>query len=1062
MPMKRLCACLFLAAVAAILSCAPLSRDVSLESGDWPQYRADAGRTGYSPVALPDNLSLKWIRETPAPDPAWQGVHTRMTFDYANQPVIGGKTLYFGSSRDCKIYAVDTATGRDKWTFFTDAPVRFAPALWKDCVYAVSDDGCLYCINASSGKLVWKKQGSPNNSEGIDNAMLIGNGHMVSTHPARGGLVIRDGVLYYGVGIWPSEGILIYAVDPETGDQIWVNQDSGGMLYDQPHGGAVAKSGISAQGYLLSSGDKLFIPTGRSIPAALSLDSGELAYFHLQKFRTHGGSRVMAAGDIYFATSGNTRFDWEVIGERNAVFSVADGQLAASNEFDSPAIAASPEYIYTVGGTDHKLKAIPRGSFINEITIKDRKGQDTIRKVISDPEWQTDTRQTKTLTMIAAGDKIVTASADGKVTMIDGTDKSVLWSHEVDGIPWGLAAAHGALYVSTGSGMIYCFDDSATKSPKTVTATIDNSPYGDNKAAGDAAEEIIAKTGITEGYCLDINCEDGALAYELARRTNLKIIAVAHSPEKVAEARRKLDAAGLYGDRVTVMLENEGKSRLPDYFANLVVAGNSVLNGAGEIDGPSDQLRPSGGTICIGKPGDMKMFVRDSLKGGGEWTHLYADPGNTINSPDEIVKAPLGMLWFGDSDYEMPSRHGRAVGPLSTEGRLFVQGTHGIRCYDAYNGHVMWEYFIEDLQKDYDQEHLMGAANTQGNWCIEGDRLYVRVSRQMASDTFRNVLVLDTATGKLLNRFRVPRLPDGSQSYWGYIAVENGILFGTIVNDQHITKWGYLESDMSNLYSESKAIFAMDAMSGELKWMYEAKNSIRHNAIAIGNGRVYIIDRTIFKDDHLFAGGRRSNSSYKGKVNHPGGKLLALDANTGKILQSASRNITGTLLALAKDKNLLIMTQQYTRFKLPSDVGGSMSGFDAMSLKRLWDTETGVGPNSGYGFSSRPIINDGTIYLEPWAFDLATGKKLDFAMSRSYNCGIITSSRHLMLYRSGTMGYLDLDDPEEGTLNFGGIRPGCWINTIAAGGVVLMPDATARCNCSYLIKATIALKPISM
>jgi len=66
----------------------------------------------------------------------------------------------------------------------------------------------------------------------------------------------------------------------------------------------------------------------------------------------------------------------------------------------------------------------------------------------------------------------------------------------------------------------------------------------------------------------------------------------------------------------------------------------------------------------------------------------------------------------------------------------------------------------------------------------------------------------------------------------------------------------------------------------------------------------------------------------------------------------------------------------------------------------------------------------------------------------------------MMVFRSATVGYLNLSSPEEGTLNFGGIRPGCWINTLPVGGLVLMPDATARCDCSYLIKATIALQPL--
>ena len=65
-----------------------------------------------------------------------------------------------------------------------------------------------------------------------------------------------------------------------------------------------------------------------------------------------------------------------------------------------------------------------------------------------------------------------------------------------------------------------------------------------------------------------------------------------------------------------------------------------------------------------------------------------------------------------------------------------------------------------------------------------------------------------------------------------------------------------------------------------------------------------------------------------------------------------------------------------------------------------------------------------------------------------------------LVHEGATMGYFDLNNPANGTQNFGGIRPGCWINTIPAGGIVLMPDATDRCNCSYLNKATIALQPL--
>ena len=37
------------------------------------------------------------------------------------------------------------------------------------------------------------------------------------------------------------------------------------------------------------------------------------------------------------------------------------------------------------------------------------------------------------------------------------------------------------------------------------------------------------------------------------------------------------------------------------------------------------------------------------------------------------------------------------------------------------------------------------------------------------------------------------------------------------------------------------------------------------------------------------------------------------------------------------------------------------------------------------------------------------------------------------------------------------IRPACWINTLPAGGIVLMPEASSSCSCSYSFQTSLAL-----
>src|SRR5687768_2867673 len=281
--------------------CALLTACLSITAADWPTYRGNAERTGHTAESLPANLPLAWTyRPLHAPAPAWPR-DDRMLFDRAHDVVIAGNTLLFGSSADCRVIALDATTGKEKWTFFTDAPVRFAPAIWKDCAYAVSDDGYLYCLNLSDGALIQRWRGGPTDE------MVLGNGRMVSRWPARGGPVIEGGIVYFGAGIWQSEGIYLVAIDAESGRELWRNDQAGKIYMPQPHGGANAESGVSAQGYFVATADRLVVPTGRAVPAVFNRTDGEFKYYHLQANGHVGGTLTVAAGEAFY--NGGTAFN---------------------------------------------------------------------------------------------------------------------------------------------------------------------------------------------------------------------------------------------------------------------------------------------------------------------------------------------------------------------------------------------------------------------------------------------------------------------------------------------------------------------------------------------------------------------------------------------------------------------------------------------------------------------------------------------------------------------------------------------------------------------------------
>ena len=260
---------------------------VSSTAADWPMYRCDAARSGFTPDHISHTLQLRWTVSTGKPRPAWPSA-ARVTYDFAHHAVAADGHVVFGNTIDDSVTAVGLADGLVRWKFFTGSPVRFAPAVWQDRVFVGSDDGFLYALSLADGRLLWKHRGGPNGR------LCLGNERMISRWPARGGPVIVGDIVYYAAGIWPSNGVYLHALDAATGTVRWTNGESGGILMSQPHGGAEARSGVTPQGYLATAGDLLFVPTGRAVPAAFRRDDGGLLHYLLQENGSIGGSRAIA------------------------------------------------------------------------------------------------------------------------------------------------------------------------------------------------------------------------------------------------------------------------------------------------------------------------------------------------------------------------------------------------------------------------------------------------------------------------------------------------------------------------------------------------------------------------------------------------------------------------------------------------------------------------------------------------------------------------------------------------------------------------------------------------
>jgi outer membrane protein assembly factor BamB len=652
----------------------------------------------------------------------------------------------------------------------------------------------------------------------------------------------------------------------------------------------------------------------------------------------------------------------------------------------------------------------------------------------------------RTCEIISAGDDAICGSCNS-VSIVNLTDGRVRWSHPVDGDALGLAAADGRLLVSTTAGDIYCFAERTTpKSPPGRDEVATSSVPKEAPEYAGTAGEILNKTGIQEGFCLDLDCGDGGLALELVRQSNLYVIGLTSDPTQADRARQMLDRAGVLGKRVSIHVGQPSPSLFPRYFADLIVSFES--HGQPAATSVSDLARwfqrPDGGVLCLGQPGELQVQRRGPLDGAGLWTHQNSNAANTLCSDDSRVRGPLEMAWYGDGVLEIADRHAQAPAPLYNRGVLVVEGVHGLCARDAYNGRTRWTYEIPDILADWDGvHHDVGVGDTGSNLCLSDDSVYVR--------TDSKCLRIDLETGRKRGEFTTPVDPAARSRNWGYVAYVDGLLFGSVLNDEHAVSPRYPDI---RLRTESVMLFAVDPESGQVRWKYEPEHSIRNNAIAIADGCVYLIDRPLSLPDRIeqpAANGKHRPLLAPGE--HPGGTLVALDSASGAVLWKNDRDIWGTQLAVSSRSATLLMYYQgvkHSFFKLPSEIGGRLAAFDARSGQLRWDRAA--------EYTTRPLINGNVVYAEGGAWRLDTGEEVPWDFHRSYGCGQIAAGKHLMLFRSATLGYLDLSR-DAGTENFGGIRPSCWFNAIPAGGMVLVPDGFSKCACSYQMHAWLALQP---
>ena len=189
----------------------------------------------------------------------------------------------------------------------------------------------------------------------------------------------------------------------------------------------------------------------------------------------------------------------------------------------------------------------------------------------------------------------------------------------------------------------------------------------------DRVASILSLEGAAEGYAVAWGVGTGRLIEELAKASSRPVIAVDADPQKVFWLRQRMDAAGWYGPRVAAQVGDPDVFPFPPYLANLIVVETPAtgrdrqflqnlyrpcdLMGVWRVLRiPADRQKAFARAVAtaglpraeVGRRGEFALLRRvGPLPGSANWTHQYADAANSSVSRDQLVKAPLGLLWFG-------------------------------------------------------------------------------------------------------------------------------------------------------------------------------------------------------------------------------------------------------------------------------------------------------------------------------------------------------------------------------------------------------------------------------
>ncbi len=165
---------------------------------DWPTYRGDVRRSGSTAVKVPEAFEVAWSAEL-----------GRML----TAPVVADGMAIVADTDAHRVLAVAADDGRPRWAFTASGRVDSAPTIHAGRVLFGSADGCVYCLRAGDGELIWRFRAAR------ADLRTVARDQVESVWPVHGSVLVQGGVAWAAAGrsTYLDGGITLYGLDPATG-----------------------------------------------------------------------------------------------------------------------------------------------------------------------------------------------------------------------------------------------------------------------------------------------------------------------------------------------------------------------------------------------------------------------------------------------------------------------------------------------------------------------------------------------------------------------------------------------------------------------------------------------------------------------------------------------------------------------------------------------------------------------------------------------------------------------------------------------------------------------------